>query len=107
AAADEAKPVNAAAYEGDAGYGAEAGYAGEAEPEEAEVEEAAIAGPPPAVPTALPDISATDPKVVIESGAPEREQAESEQDVSTLEPPRREKDHDDQPKRRGWWNRFV
>ena len=91
--------------------GAEA--AGTAEVAEAEPEaevEAVVPDAPQAAPAArppLPDISATDPKVVIESATPGA-QTTSEQDVSTLEPPRRKQDKDDdQPKRRGWWNRFV
>ena len=56
------------------------------------------------------DISATDPKVVIEPATPgtaAAEQSGAGEDVDTLEPPRSEKPADDQPKRRGWWNRFV
>ncbi|MGF1630054.1 MAG: ribonuclease E/G [Kiloniellaceae bacterium] len=74
----------------------------------AEAEAAAPVEPSPA-PTAkapLPDISATDPKVVIEPATPSA-RASTEQEVTTLEPPRSENDDDDQPKRRGWWNRFV
>ncbi|WP_340117289.1 ribonuclease E/G [Pelagibius sp. 7325] len=69
--------------------------------------------PAAAAPTATtppPDISATDPKVVIESAtpgtSPSTEQAAGEE-VDTLEPPHSDKAEDDQPKRRGWWNRFV
>ena len=88
----------------------------EAEAEiEAESHEPAVAGPQPAVPTALPDITTTDPKVVIEPATPGASQGapaasgreHADHDVSTLEPPRGEKSDDDQPKRRGWWNRFV
>ena len=90
-------------FEAEEPLGAEAAAA-EAE---AETEEPAGVGPQPAVPTAMPDISVTDPKVVIEPVAPAASgQAEAGHDVSTLEPPR-EKEADDQPKRRGWWNRFV
>ncbi|HEY9537926.1 MAG TPA: hypothetical protein VIS03_10075, partial [Kiloniellaceae bacterium] len=75
--------------------------------------EAAFTSPEP---TALPDISTTDPKVVIEpatlASPATSGRSDVEQDVSTLdlphgEPPRGKKADDDQPKRRGWWNRFV
>ncbi len=65
----------------------------------------------PAATRPLRDISSTDPKVVIESGTPAAvsadDRAAAEQEVSTLEPPRGEESEDDQPKRRGWWNRII
>jgi hypothetical protein len=73
---------------------------------EVEIAAPVAPSPAPAAKTSLPDLSATDPKVVIEPATPAT-QAAAEQDVTTLEPPRGEKDDDDQPKRRGWWNRFV
>jgi len=53
-----------------------------------------------------PDITSTDPKVVIEPATPSK-RVDAEQDVSTIEPPRGSEGSDDQPKRRGWWNRFM
>jgi ribonuclease E len=70
--------------------------------------EAVEVEPAPARP--LHDLATTDPKVVIESGASaaaEEERDTTEQEVSTLEPPRGDKSEDDQPKRRGWWNRII
>jgi ribonuclease E len=66
--------------------------------------------------SSLRDISATDPKVVIEpakpSAPPAGEAAVSgetagDQEISTMEPPREEEKEQNQPKRRGWWNRFM
>jgi len=70
--------------------------------------EAVEAEPPAARPRH--DLATTDPKVVIESGTPavaSEERDTAEQEVSTLEPPRGDKSEDDQPKRRGWWNRII
>ena len=65
----------------------------------------------PAASPFLSDITATDPKVVIEPAKPAGqaagERAVDDQDVSTLEPPSAEEAEDKQPKRRGWWNRFM
>ncbi len=93
APAEDTGDVAAAAVEGEAKAAAEAGN-----------------GP------ARPDISTTDPKVVIESAKPAAQiadesgaadQSGGEAEVSTLEPPPAETDESKQPKRRGWWNRFV
>ncbi len=93
APAEDTGDVAAAAAEGEAKAAAEAGN-----------------GP------ARPDISTTDPKVVIESAKPAAQiadetvaadQSGGEAEVSTLEPPPAETDESKQPKRRGWWNRFV
>ena len=83
---------------------------GETAEEAAEQPQAAAAASPTA-----PDISATDPKVVIEPATAMPEPAshaadaddDGEQEVETIEPPRSEEADDNQPKRRGWWNRFV
>ena len=90
---------------------AEEAAAEEPAAEEAEAEEAAEEPALAAANASRPDISATDPKVVIEPATPASsaaaEQSGGDQEVETLEPPRSKKDDDDQPKRRGWWNRFV
>ncbi|MEO3430747.1 Rne/Rng family ribonuclease [Pelagibius sp. CAU 1746] len=79
--------------------------------EDAEAEEDAAEAPAlAAAGTPRPDITSTDPKVVIEPATPASSAAAEQvgdQEVETLEPPRSEKSEDDQPKRRGWWNRFV
>ncbi|MEQ8354185.1 MAG: Rne/Rng family ribonuclease [Kiloniellaceae bacterium] len=65
----------------------------------------------PAPQAAMPDIATTDPKVVIEpadrAGQAAADHTEDDQELSTLEPHQAKNDEDDQPKRRGWWNRFM
>jgi ribonuclease E len=77
---------------------------------EAPVDEALAVEAPvaetPAPAAARSDISATDPKVVIEPASPSSQDA-AEEELTTLEPPRGSAAEDDQPKRRGWWNRFM
>ncbi len=86
----------------------EAAAAEEAPAEEVpaqEVEPEATASAPTAS-AALPDITTTDPKVVIGPATPAGKDP-GEHEVSTMEPPRGEEADEDQPKRRGWWNRFM
>ncbi len=82
---------------------AEEAPAEEVSAKEAEPEATASA---PTASATLPDITTTDPKVVIGPATPASKDPE-EQEVSTMEPPRGEEADADQPKRRGWWNRFM
>ncbi|GAB4373951.1 MAG: hypothetical protein Kow00114_36230 [Kiloniellaceae bacterium] len=124
--AETAEPAEALADADGAEVTAAAAEAEEADTAEAEAEvaesfangvHAEEAAEPQPAPQAQPaaaampaDITATDPKVVIEPATPgtaAAEQSGAGEEVDTLEPPRGEKPADDQPKRRGWWNRFV
>lgn len=75
-------------------------------------EQPVLAGLTPPTPTGLPNLSTSDPKVVIAPATPAAPStpaapgAAAEQAISTLDAPREQRE-DSQPKRRGWWNRFV
>ncbi|GAB4224570.1 MAG: hypothetical protein Tsb0032_29450 [Kiloniellaceae bacterium] len=67
----------------------------------------------PSASGSVTDLKSTDPKVVIEPATPAAaaaaepdEGSQGGEEVETLAPPA-EKPEAEQPKRRGWWNRFV